>query len=314
MGRKGPNRGSRAYWHRKRASSLVPRIRTWATHGKGMLGFAGYKVGMAHVVMTEYNDSPRKGQDVAKPVTLLVAPPLFIYSVVAYRMTPYGWKVVGEVPALNAPKQVVRTRPVAKKTEKKLDDYKDADAFRVIAVTLPHKVGLKKTPEVMEIALGGSKEEAFQYASSVLGKEVPVKDVFNAGELLDAISVTKGHGWQGVVKRFGVALNPRKATQARRHGGTLGGETQAKVMYTVPRAGQHGFHRRTDRNKRVVAVTESAESYQPKGGFRHFGVAHGACLVLEGSIPGPAKRLVRLRKTIRSQSPVELNVKQVVVA
>ncbi|MBI4360633.1 50S ribosomal protein L3 [Candidatus Micrarchaeota archaeon] len=312
MGKKGPNRGSRAYWHRKRAPGLVPRIRTWSQHGKGLQGFAGYKAGMAHVVMTEYRDSPSKGQDVAKPVTLLVTPPLFIYAVVAYKMTPYGWKVVGEVPAVNAPKQVARTRPVAKKTQKKLDDYKDADAFRVIAVTLPHKVGLKKTPEVMEIALGGSKDEAFQYAASVLGKEVPVKDVFNAGELLDAISVTKGHGWQGVVKRFGVALNPHKATQARRHGGALGGETQAKVMYTIPRAGQTGFHRRTDRNKRIVAVADTAQSYQPKGGFRHFGLAQGACLVLEGSIPGPAKRLVRLRKTFRAHNPVELTVKQVV--
>ncbi|MDP2717445.1 MAG: 50S ribosomal protein L3, partial [Candidatus Micrarchaeota archaeon] len=238
MGKIGPKRGSRAYWHRQRAPGMVPRVRTWTQNGTGLLGFAGYKVGMAHVVLTEYRDSPQKGQDVTKPVTLVVAPPLYIYAMVAYKLTPVGWKVVGEVPALGAPKFMARIKAVAKKAAKKPEDLKGADAYRVIAVTLPDQIGLKKTPEVMEIALGGTPEEAFEYASKILGQSVPVSDVFKTGELLDVIAVTKGHGWQGVVKRFGVALNPHKATQARRSGGTLGGETQAKVMYTIPRAGQ----------------------------------------------------------------------------
>jgi large subunit ribosomal protein L3 len=312
MGKIGPKRGSRAYWHRQRAPGMVPRIRAWSQSGTGLLGFAGYKVGMAHVVLTEYHESPLKGQDVTKPVTLVVAPPLFIYAVVAYRLTEVGWKVVGEVPATNAPKYMSRTRPVAKKTSKKMEDLKGADAYRVIAVTLPDQIGLKKTPEVMEIALGGTPEEAFEYASKILGQRVPVSDVFKAGELLDVIAVTKGHGWQGVVKRFGVALNPHKATQARRTGGTLGGETQAKVMYTIPRAGQMGFHRRTDRNKRVVAVADASEAYQPSGGFPHFGSVKGTCLVIEGSIPGPQKRFVRLRKPLLPSKNVDIHVKQVI--
>lgn len=313
MGKKGPKRGSRAYWHRKRASSMAPRIRAWPTEGKGMQGFAGYKVGMAHVLMTEYKESPYKGQEISKAVTFVLTPPLYAYAVVAYQLTPYGWKIVGEVPAVGAPKELARMRPVAKKTQKTFESIANADAYRLITFTQPHKTGFKKTPEVLEIALGGTPAEALEYAKGVLGKEVAFKDVYKEGDATDVVAVTKGHGWEGVVKRFGVALNPRKATGARRHGGALGGETQAKVMFTVPRAGQMGFHRRTERNKRVLAISEDAKAYQPKSGFAHFGNLTGTFAMIEGSLPGPSKRLIRFRKPLQSQSAAKIELKQVVL-
>ncbi|MEM3583616.1 50S ribosomal protein L3, partial [Thermofilum sp.] len=45
-----PRRGSRAYHPRKRARSIVGRVRRWPTGREGFLGFAGYKVGMLHVI------------------------------------------------------------------------------------------------------------------------------------------------------------------------------------------------------------------------------------------------------------------------
>ncbi len=312
MGKKGPKRGSRAYWHRKRADGQTPRIRAWPTFGKGLQGFAGYKVGMAHVLMTEYSESPLKGQEVAKAVTFVLTPPLYVYAVIAYQLTPYGWKIVGEVPALNAPKELTRLRTVAKKTTQTVDALPKADAYRLLAFTQPFKTGIKKTPEVMEIALGGTPAEALEYAKSVLGKEIPIKDVYKEGESTDVVAVTKGHGWQGVVKRFGVALNTHKSTGARRHGGALGGETQAKVMYTVPRAGQMGYHRRTERNKRLLVITEDAKSYQPKSGFPHFGNLQGTFVMIEGSLPGPSKRLIRFRKPLQNQTPAKIELKQVI--
>ncbi len=311
MGKKGPKRGSRAYWHRKRASSMTPRIRAWPTNGRGLQGFAGYKVGMAHALMTEYTESPLKGQEVAKAVTFVLTPPLYVYAVIAYQLTPYGWKISGEVPALNSPKELKRLRPVAKKTQKTLESLANADAYRLLTFTQPFKTAIKKTPEVMEIALGGTPAEAFEYAKSVLGKEVSIKDVYKEGEATDVVAITKGHGWQGVVKRFGVALNTHKSTGARRHGGTLGGETQAKVMYTVPRAGQMGFHRRTERNKRLLVITEDAKGYQPKSGFPHFGNLQGTFVMIEGSLPGPAKRLIRFRKPLQDQTLAKIELKQV---
>lgn len=302
MGVRGPRRGSLAFWHRKRASKLVPRVRAWNHVVKGLSGFAGYKAGMAHVVMVDDRDSPTKGQEITRPVTIVEVPPLFVYSIVAYEKTPLGLKCAGEACAPNAPKEFSRAHTLAKNPKKKLSDLQalgdKVSEVRLITFTQPGKTSVKKTPDVVEIAVGGPGNAALASAAELLGKNIPVKDVLQEGEYVDIIAVTKGKGWQGIVKRFGVALNIRKATKTRRHGGSIGAEKQAKVMYTAPRAGQMGFHRRTDRNKRILKISEDSKEATPSGGFANYGVPKTTYLVIDGSIPGPAKRIVRLRKTL----------------
>ncbi|OIO24517.1 50S ribosomal protein L3 [Candidatus Micrarchaeota archaeon CG1_02_55_22] len=299
MGKRGPQRGSHSYWHRSRAQRKVARIRTWNPVGKGLAGFAGYKAGMASAFMVDDSATPTEGQEIVVPVTVLEVPPMFVYSVVAYGKEMFGFKAIGESVATTVPKQLKRAIPVAKKSKASLDDLaaKNPVEYRVIAFTQPFKAGFgQKTPDVMEIALAGTPAEQLEYAKSVLGKEVKASDVLQLGEFLDTIAVTKGKGWQGIVKRFGVALGFHKSTQSRRHGGSIGGERQAKVMYTIPRAGQMGFHRRTDFNKRVLYL--STDSTNLPQAYRFYGVVKNEFLVLRGSIPGPAKRLVRLRRTL----------------
>lgn len=309
MGKKGPRRGSLAYWHRRRAARLSPRVRAWPSYAKGVLAFPGYKAGMAHVVFVEDRESPMKGQEVTRAVTVVETPPVFVYSVVGYKKTPYGLKVFAEVPSLNPPKELKRIITIAKKAKSKIEALKDASEIRLVVSTQPWKTGLKKTPEVMEIAVGGPAADAIQLAEKWLGKELPLQEVFQAGNLVDVIAVTTGKGWQGVVKRFGVALNPRKATGARRHGGTLGGETQAKVMYSVPRPGQTGFFRRTDRNKRIMMAGQENKSFKP---FRDYGQVKSSFVVLEGSIPGPSKRMVLMRSPLVEQKPRKPEIKEIV--
>ncbi|MEM2217259.1 MAG: 50S ribosomal protein L3, partial [Thermofilaceae archaeon] len=67
-----PRRGSMAYYPRKRARSIVARIRRWGESEKPqLLGFAGYKVGVLHVVKIEDNPhSPFHGQEVVKVATV----------------------------------------------------------------------------------------------------------------------------------------------------------------------------------------------------------------------------------------------------
>lgn len=57
-------------------------------------------------------------------------------------------------------------------------------------------------------------EEQLEYATSVLGKEINPADVFADGEHTDAIAVTKGKGFQGVVKRWGVRIQYGKAARS----------------------------------------------------------------------------------------------------
>ena len=51
---RNPRHGSMQYWPRKRAKRSFPRIRSWgASKENKPLGFAGYKVGMTHVMIVD---------------------------------------------------------------------------------------------------------------------------------------------------------------------------------------------------------------------------------------------------------------------
>ena len=66
-----------------------------------------------------------------------------------------------------------------------------------------------------------------------------------------------------------------------------------------------GYNYRTELNKRVLKVgtTRDAATVNVKGGFINYGVVKNDFIILDGSIPGPAKRLIRLRKSIRNTAP-----------
>jgi large subunit ribosomal protein L3 len=303
-----------AFRPRKRAALLAGRVSKWRTEGTGLMGAIGYKAGMARALVVEDRISPFQGQEVVKPLTIVEVPPLFVYSIVVYEKTPVGFKTLFEIPCTNAPKELKRKTTVARKTAKKIEDYEKelerASFVRVKVCTQPWKSGLGKSkPELIEIGLAGDASIQWNWAKAHLGKEVSAKEVFQEGDFIDAISVSKGKGWQGVVKRFGVALNPRKASKRRRHGGSLGPERQAKVMYTIPRAGQMGFHRRSEGNKKIVRV-QAAKELELKG-MRFYGVPESEVVLLEGSVPGPAKRVIVLRKSLEKSGVKKMEVKKI---
>jgi len=174
---------------------------------------------------------------------------------------------------------------------------------RVLVATQPRLSGIgKKTPEVLEIPVGGvpSIDERINFAISLLGKTVSPKDVFTPGQLVDVIAVTKGKGYQGVVKRFGVTILPRwhKHRKGHRRTGTIGPQAPA-LMFTQPRPGQMGFHQRTEYNMRILKMGDNGAEITPRGGFPHYGVIKGPYILLQGSVPGARKRLVVLRYPVR---------------
>ena len=273
---------------------------------------------MTRVIMVDDSESLTKGQEVSKAVTIVETPPVFVYSVVFYEATPFGLRRMGEVVATNAPKEAQRVKPSAKKTKRIIEDFEkrvsEIGEVRVLVCTQPRKSGVgNKTPDFFEVAIGGkTATEQLAAAAALLGKEVKVSDVFKDGVIVDAIAVTTGYGWQGVVKRFGVALNPRKATKSRRHGGSIGPERQAKVSYRVPRAGQMGFHRRTERVKRVMRVLHDGHEVSETGAIAHYGLLRGDFVIMEGSLPGPSKRLIVFRKPLRHFAEKKPDIKLVI--
>jgi large subunit ribosomal protein L3 len=173
--------------------------------------------------------------------------------------------------------------------------------IRVIAATQPREASIpQKVPDLFEIPVtGGTIEAQMTYVKDLLGKTVTVDDVFNLGEGIDIIAVTKGKGFQGPVKRWGIRVLSHKSRKQKRAVASIGGWVPRGVFPQVPRAGQMGFHNRTEFNKRIMLMGGDNERVNPKGGFKNYGFIKGEYILLRGSVAGPAKRLIKLRKTVR---------------
>jgi large subunit ribosomal protein L3 len=71
-----PRAGSLQYWPRKRSRRVHARVRSWQTVKDAKpLAFAGYKVGMTHIIYTDNKaNSMTKGSDISMPVTIIECP------------------------------------------------------------------------------------------------------------------------------------------------------------------------------------------------------------------------------------------------
>jgi len=306
---KRPTRGSKAFYPKKRARRIYPRVKTWfKTKEAKPLGFAGYKAGMSHVMVTDTNpNSKTRGQQISRPVTVLDCPSVSVFGFRCYTKNLTSFDIFSE--SLN--KNLSRKLKISKKPKKVEEQInkipKEISKINLICHTNP---SFKKKPEVFEIALGGNIEDQLKYAKEILGKEIKISDIFKEGDLIDVIAVSKGQGFQGPVKRFGVTMHGRKAQQMERHVGSLGQNEPGKVRWTVPQAGQLGFQTRTEFNKKIIKIMDGLKI---KGGFINYGDVLGDCALIEGSVPGHKKRLIRLRLAIRPKKTYPVDVKYVSV-
>lgn len=84
-----PRKGSVAFSPRKRSAKETPRVKSWpTTEEPKLLGLAGYKVGMTHIMMVDNTkNSPTEGMEVATAVTVMEVPPLSVMGVRVYGST-----------------------------------------------------------------------------------------------------------------------------------------------------------------------------------------------------------------------------------
>ncbi|MBS3053219.1 MAG: 50S ribosomal protein L3 [Candidatus Aenigmarchaeota archaeon] len=310
-----PRHGSLQFWPRKRAKRIYPRVSHWQPSNDAKpLGFAGWKAGMTHVQHIDNNPkSPAYGKIIFSPVTILDAPALFVAAVRYYKKTPSGLSTAGEKWA-KVPKEIDIKRKIGAANPGSKDcDTSGVDDVRLVVCTQPLKSGMRKfKPEIFEIAVGGDLNKKLEYASSMLGKEIKAVDVFRIGEYIDASAVTQGSGFTGPVKRFGIRIQFRKDKQMHRHVGSIGSTVPRKVDWRVPAAGQYGFFTRTEFSKRVLMIGDDSKKITPAGGFVGYGDLK-TFLLIEGSVPGPRKRLVRIRKSVRTQKVVPADIRYVSV-
>jgi len=268
---------------------------------------------MTHAfVIEDRARSPDFGMEMKNAATIIDVPPMTVVGIRGYEKTYDGLKAITEAWIEDLPIDVLRTVKTigggdSEKNLKTLDKIVDRiHHIRVIAATQPRLAGVtKKKADILEIPVGGgSIGEQVEYAKGLLGETVGVNDIFELGESIDILGVTKGKGFQGPVKRWGVRILQRKSRKTKRGVASIGPWKPRRVMPGVPRAGQMGTHNRMERNKRILLMGSDFERVTPAGGFKKYGKLQGDYVLLKGSVMGPAKRLITLRKSARrSRSP-----------
>lgn len=339
-----PRHGNLGFLPRKRAKRLRGRIKRFPaddrTQRPHLTAFICYKAGMTHIVRElDKPASKMHKKEIVEPVTVLEAPPMIVLGIVGYIRTPRGRRCLKTIWAHHLPSQFKRNqyKNWYRSKKKAFSQYtarlmapegqrlynrnilklkRFASIIRVIAIGQVKlcKIGQRKA-HVVEIQVnGGSIPQKVAYGLQLLETAVPVDKVFQESEVVDCIGVTRGHGFDGVVHRWGVTRLPRKTHKGLRKVACIGAWHPARVGFTVPRAGQNGFHHRVMPNKKIYKIGKSIKvdkfnarceadltekSINPVGGFVKYGQINEDYLLLKGSVQGPVKRVITLRKPLR---------------
>jgi len=252
----------------------------------------GYKAGMTHIVRdVDKPGSKLHKKEVVEPVTIVETPPMVCVGLVGYVDTPSGMKPLTHVFAQHLSDEFrrryyrtwCRSKKLAftkhsklyeerNKYKAELDRIKQyCQVVRAICHTQPTKIKAlkRKKAHVKEIQInGGSVADKFDFITSLFEQEIPINSVFDKDEMVDICGVTKGHGFQGVITRWGCKRLQRKTHRGLRKVACIGAWHPAKVQWQVPRAGQMGYHTRTEINKKIFKIGEALDV----GTYSRFGL------------------------------------------
>merc|ERR1712045_685179 len=343
-----PRHGSMGFYPKKRSKRHRGKVKAFPKDDSSkpchLTAFIGYKAGMTHIVReADRPGSKSNKKEVTEAVTIIETPPVMVVGVVGYIETPRGLRAfktvwaehIGEECKRRFYKNWSQSKKKAftksctkwaddlgkKEIEKDLNQIKKyCSTVRVIVHTQMKLLRRRqKKAHIMEVQLnGGSIADKVNWAREHFEKEVPVGQVFEQDEVLDIIGVTKGHGFKGVTSRWHTKKLPRKTHKGLRKVACIGAWHPSRIQFTVPRAGQKGYHHRTEINKKIYrmgdgykmkdgkliknnAATEydiADKSINPMGGFPHYGMVKQDFLMIKGACIGHKKRLLTLRKSL----------------
>jgi large subunit ribosomal protein L3e len=342
-----PRHGHLGFLPRQRTRHAKQEIRCYpkddpkkAPH---LTAFIAYKAGMTHVVReVEKPGSKLNKKEVVDAVTILETPPMVVVGIAGYVRTPHGIKCLHTIWAQhlsdefrrgfyknwfrskrkNFSNHLKNFAANAERRGQQIAEIKQyCDIIRVIAHTQPKTIkatGGRKKAQVLEVQVnGGATADKVDFALGLFEQQVKINTVFEQNEMIDTIAATKGHGFEGVTHRWGVTRLPRKTHKGLRKVACIGAWHPSRVSFTVPRAGQHGFHRRTIINRKIYKVGQSVKEDKfnarleadltdkeitPMGGFKRYGRVENDFLVVKGSVPGHIKRAITLRKSVHVQT------------
>ncbi|ESN97395.1 hypothetical protein HELRODRAFT_114251 [Helobdella robusta] len=347
-----PRHGSLGFLPKKRSRRHRGKVKAFPKDDKSkpvhLTAFLGYKAGMTHVVReVDRPGSKVHKKEVVEAVTILETPPMIVVGIVGYIETPKGLRTFKTVWAEHLGDECKRRfyknwyrskkKAFTKASQKWADETgkKEIDkdfnkikkyctVVRVLAHTQMKLMNRRqKKAHIMEIQLnGGSIPQKVDWARQHMEKAVPVKQVFDVDEMVDVIGVTKGKGFKGVTSRWHTRKLQRKTHKGLRKVACIGAWHPSRVSFSVARAGQKGYHHRTEINKKIYRIgtgihkegdkliknnasTEhdlTEKSITPMGGFPHYGEVNQDFVMLRGCCMGPKKRVITIRKSLLIQT------------
>lgn len=122
-------------------------------------------------------------------------------------------------------------------------------------------------------------------ADFTLGQEITI-DIFEDGDVVDVIGVSKGKGFTGAVKRWNQALGPAAHGSGyhRGQGSMARGGIIPRILPGKRMAGHHGDKQATVQNLQIVKVIKEKNA-----------------LLIKGAIPGPKYSIITVRSAIKQQ-------------
>merc|ERR1712055_86266 len=341
-----PRHGSVGFLTQKRAARHRGRVKTFpkddTTQKPHLTAFLGFKAGMTHIVREANRPGSKLNKkEIVEAVTIIETPPMVCVGLVGYIETPRGLRALKTVWAqhlgVECKRRFYKNWSKSKKKafskaqlkwgddlgkkeiEKDLSQIKKyCSVVRLIAHTQQKILRRRqKKAHIMEIQInGGSVAEKVDFARDLFEKKVPINDVFNKNEMIDMIGVTKGKGFKGVTSRWNCKKLPRKTHKGLRKVACIGAWHPARVAFSVARAGQKGYHHRTEINKKIYRIGQgmkdgkpnktnastefdlTEKNITPMGGFPHYGEVNNDFLMIKGAVMGPKKRVITLRKSL----------------
>merc|ERR1719371_118102 len=300
---------------------------------------------MSHIVReVDRPGSKLNKKEVVEGVSILEAPPMIVVGFVGYVETPRGLRALTTVWAGHLSDECKRRfykawhrskKKAFTKYQKRWSDAskgsdgapmateierakKYCQVIRAICHTQVSKVKIgQKKAHIKEIQInGGTTEQKVDFVTGLFEQEVKVADVFAQDEMCDIIGSTRGKGYNGVITRWGCSRLPRKTHRGLRKVACIGTWHPARVQFQVPRAGQDGYHHRTEINKKIYRIGKSLKEdpnnanteadltekgVTPMGGFAHYGEVTQDWVMIKGAVVGSKKRIITLRKSLLPQ-------------
>ena len=167
----------------------------------------------------------------------------------------------------------------------------DGQIYAVTVVeVLPNVVTQVKTVEkdgydAIQVGYEELKESRANKCEKGIAKKANTVHIFKAGDVVDVIGTSKGHGYSGVIKRWNQHIGPKGHGSGYHRGqGTFAnnGRYNHGVMPGKHMSGHYGNESATVLNQLVVAV-DAEKNY----------------ILVRGGLPGARKSIVVIRSAIK---------------